>query len=125
MQFNDQQSDLTSLAIDKASYPSIKDRHGRGVKMGKIYKDDIGTVIKVDCGTDLTGATAMKIKVKKPDGTKVEWSASIVEVQKLAYTIVSGDLDQDGTYYLNASLTLNGWSGLGETASFVVYDPYN
>lgn len=92
--------------------------------MGKIYVGDIGTVILVDCGTVITGATNTKLKIKKPDGSKVEWTATIDGTQKLKYTVISGDLNVAGAYYLNASLTLSGWSGLGETATFSVYDPY-
>lgn len=92
--------------------------------MGKIYVGDIGTVILVDCGTVITGATNTKLKVKKPDGSEVEWTATIDGTQKLKYIVASGDLNVAGTYYLNALLILGSWAGLGETATFSVYDPY-
>jgi hypothetical protein len=63
--------------------------------VGKHYIGDIGTIITVDCGTTISGATNTKLKVKKPD-----------------------------VYYLQSSLTISGWTGLGETANFTIYDPY-
>lgn len=64
------------------------------------------------------------MKAKKPDGTEVEWTATIEGTDKLKYTIIAGDLDQSGNYLVNASLILGSWSGLGETATFPVYKPY-
>ena len=39
----------------------------------KSYIGDIGTLIKVDAGTDLSGATQVKIVFKKPSGTINSW----------------------------------------------------
>lgn len=90
----------------------------------KYYVGDTGTEILVDCGSTITGATNTKLKVKKPDGTTVEWTATIDGTDYLKYTTLSADFSVAGTYFLQASLTLGGWSGLGETAQFVIYDPY-
>ena len=87
----------------------------------KVYVGDIGTDIIVDCGEDISTATKTKISVKKPDGSKVLWSASIYNTNYLKYTTVANDLNQSGKYKVQASLTLGAWSGLGETACFTVY----
>lgn len=92
--------------------------------MGKHYIGDIGTIITVDCGTTISGATNTKLKVKKPDGTAEEWATTIDGTDNLKHTTVSGDFDQAGVYYLQSSLTISGWTGLGETANFTIYDPY-
>jgi hypothetical protein len=92
--------------------------------MAKYYVGDIGTEIIVDCGTAIGGATNLKLKVKKPDSTEVEWTATIDGTDNLKYTTVSGDFNLSGTYFLQAALTLSGWSGLGESAQFIVHDPY-
>ena len=92
--------------------------------MTKHYVGEIGTVIIVDCGVDITGATPTTIKVKKPDGTEVEWTATIYDSNYLKYTTISGDFDQSGTYVLQASLTLTGWIGLGDVATFEVYSAF-
>lgn len=90
----------------------------------KSYIGDIGTEIIVDCGSVITGATNLKLEIRKPDGTLVEWIPTIHLTNYLKYTVVTGDFDQAGTYLLQSSLSINGWSGLGETALFVVYNPF-
>jgi len=90
----------------------------------KYYVGDIGTDIIVDCGSTITGATNTKLKVRKPDGTEVEWTATIDGTDNLKYATIADDFSVAGTYLLQASLTLSGWAGLGETAHFIIYDPY-
>jgi len=90
----------------------------------KHYIGEIGTDIIVDCGQDITGATNTELVVKKPDGSIVTWTATIYNTNYLKYTTVSGDFDQAGTYRLQASLTLSGWTGYGETSEFIIYDRY-
>lgn len=90
----------------------------------KYYVGDVGTDIIVDCGSTIIGATDTTLKVKKPDGTEVEWIATIDGATNLKYTTIAGDFSVSGTYFLQASLALGGWTGLGETVQFVIYDPY-
>lgn len=90
----------------------------------KYYVGDTGTDIIVDCGTAITGATATTLKIKKPDGTEVTWTAIIDGTDHLKYTTLIDDFSVPGTYFLQASITLGGWTGLGETAQFMIYDPY-
>lgn len=90
----------------------------------KHYVGEIGTEVLLDTASDLTGATDTKIKCKKPDGTVVEWTATIKETTKLSYITAAGDLDQAGMYRVQTSLTLTGWSGLGETASFKILETF-
>lgn len=90
----------------------------------KHYVKEVGTIVLVDCGCNILGATSTKLKVKKPDGIVVEWAATIEGTNYLKYTIQAGDLGQIGRYYVQASLALFGWSGRGETDSFIVYEPY-
>ena len=89
--------------------------------MSKIYIGDIGTVFTVDCGTDITGASVKKLKIRKPDATLVEWSASVVNTNYLRYTLVSGDLDQAGIYYLQAYVEDGGGKWHGERTEFFVH----
>lgn len=90
----------------------------------KYYVGDIGTVITVDCLCTITGATNLKLKIKKPDETKVEWIPTIDGTTNLKYTVIDGDFNMAGIYYLQASLAVDGWSGLGETVDFRIYKPY-
>ena len=86
----------------------------------KHYIGEIGTEILVDTGVDISSATDTKIQCKKPDGTIVEWSATITDTTKLTYTTLADDFNQSGKYIIQASLVISGWTGRGETAIFDV-----
>jgi len=92
--------------------------------MAKNYVGDIGTVITVDCEEDISAATNTILKVEKPDGTEVEWTASIYDTNYLQYTVVAGDFDQEGVYTVQANLSISGWSGSGDSASFIIHNEY-
>lgn len=89
----------------------------------KVYVDDIGTQISVDVGTTISGATEVTLEVKKSDGTAVSWDAS-VSGQTASVTIESGDFDVAGIYLLQVKLTIDGFTGKGETTSFTVYKAF-
>lgn len=90
----------------------------------KHYINEVGTIILVDCGCDITGATETKLKVRKPDGSLSEWVAIIEGTNYLKYIIQTNDLILAGKYYLQVSLILPGWSGLGETTDFFIHEVY-
>jgi hypothetical protein len=85
------------------------------VSTDKIYVDDVGTVITVDCGSDLEGATEAVLLVRKPDGIEVSWPATIIAIDGvkrfLRYVTHAGELDQPGTYKVQAKVLVPGWSG--------------
>lgn len=92
---------------------------------GKIYVGDEGTVIEVDMGEDISTATVTKFYVYKPGGTTATWTATIYNSNYLRYTIVTDDLDEAGTYYVQPYLEFpSGWKGKGETVNFKVYDSF-
>lgn len=90
----------------------------------KIYVGDVGTIITVDCGEDISTATVNQLAVQKPDGTVVTWEASVYNTNYLRYTVQTDDLDQAGVYKVQSKITLPSWSGLGETDEFTVYEAY-
>ena len=92
--------------------------------MSKNYVGDIGTVITVDCGIDISDATTTELKVQKPDGTLVTWSASVANNNFLKSVITDGDFDQAGFYALHSSVVTPDWSGVGDVVYFKVYDLY-
>lgn len=92
--------------------------------MNKIYVGDVGTVITLDVGEDVSTATTMDIVYKKPDGTTGTWNATLSGTTKIQYTTVSGDIDESGKWYVHAYIVLPSWSGIGETASFEVYEEF-
>jgi len=94
--------------------------------MSKIYQDDIGTIFQFDAGSSLAGATKSDILIKKPLGGEVTWAGTVdgEDNTKVNYTTVADDLDQIGKYYANLDIAIPGWSGLGETATFTVYEKF-
>jgi hypothetical protein len=88
----------------------------------KVYVGDIGTIIEIDMQENISTATELKLKVRKPDGTQVEWTPSIYGTNYLRYTLQVGDLDMAGTYALQPYMTIGTWTGRGDTVSFTVYD---
>ena len=86
----------------------------------KVYVGDVGTIIDVDCGEVLTTATGQSLKVRKPNGAEVVWTATIA-TNSLRHTIIAGDVDIAGTYLIQPYLTLSGWTGRGKTVTLPVY----
>jgi hypothetical protein len=87
-----------------------------------VFKNDIGTVIQVDVGSDVTGATTSRIKFIKPDGTSGYWNATI-STQYLRYTTVEDDLDQVGEWDAQAYVELAAGKWHGEVTRFKVLEP--
>jgi hypothetical protein len=91
--------------------------------MSKVYVGDTGTLIDLDTGVSLVGATVLEIKARKPDGTVVTWTAT-ASTTHLQYTTLNNTLDQHGIWKLQASVTLPSGKWTGETADLKVHAPY-
>lgn len=91
--------------------------------MVKVYKGTVGVLIEVETGVDLTDATEVKLKVKKPSGTTVEWNG-VASGTKIQYTTQTGDLDESGLYYIQAYVVKPTGIYLGETARLHVYEEF-
>lgn len=90
----------------------------------KTYVGDTGTVITLDCGTDISGASALVIKVRKPDRTTTTWTATASGTDSMTFTTLAGTLDQAGTWRLQAMVTLPSGQWLGETAELEVHKAF-
>ncbi|HWQ18555.1 MAG TPA: hypothetical protein VN455_02180 [Methanotrichaceae archaeon] len=90
--------------------------------MSKIYIGDVGVEIRLDTGVDIDDATLLAIEVLKPDKTPDEWEATQYgTTQSITYTTIADDLDQAGTYKLQAYAEWGENSKhLGETVDLVV-----
>lgn len=91
----------------------------------KSYVGDIGTVITVDCGVDISDATAVKLLILKPgSSTEVEWVAEIYNTNYIRYTTVAGDFSIKGTYNLQSFVDTPSGEWRGETVKFKVNDEF-
>ena len=115
----------------------------------KVYIGDIGTVILADMKADISTATVVSLKVKKPgSAVEVTWVGSLyVETlaeyiadtgasasdddfdgiettdnvtRRIKYTIVSGDWSVVKTYKMQGYAELPAWQGRGETFEIVI-----
>jgi len=92
--------------------------------MSKVYVGDTGTLIELDTGVSLAGATVLEIKARKPNGAAVTWTAT-ASATKVRYTTLAADIDQHGMWLLQASVTLPSGKWLGETAELKVFPVYS
>lgn len=90
----------------------------------KTYVGDIGTRITLDCGTDISAATARSIEVRKPDGTTTSWPAVASGTDALYFDTLADSLDRAGDWRLQAKVTLPSGIWLGETVLLRVYAPF-
>lgn len=88
--------------------------------MSKIYTGDTGTAIILDCGTDISGASSLVIKVLTPDKRTLNWVGVLEGTTKIKYVTLSSDLTVPGTYKLQSKVTMPSWSGVGDIVSFQV-----
>lgn len=95
-----------------------------------IYKGDTGKVIKVRVfedtdSSDLSTATNLELSVKKNDGNIVTWVGVADTTDKfIEYTLVTGDINQAGTYTLHAEFDDGGNHFIGNKECFVAYEKY-
>lgn len=85
-----------------------------------VFVGDTGTEIILDCGTDISTGTLFRIEARKPNGTKIHWTATLDGTRKIKYAVQAGDLDTAGKWALQAYVELPGWSGRGEIAAMQV-----
>ena len=94
--------------------------------MTKTYIGDTGTVIVLDTGQSLSGASSVSIAALKPNGaTTVTWAGVVVETTKVSFTAPAGTFDQAGDWRLQAVVVLPSGAWRGETARLTVYLPFS
>jgi hypothetical protein len=92
--------------------------------MGKVYVTDDGTAIELDVGVDVSDATTLQIKAKKPTGSIDTWTATLVGTSVLRYVATAGDFSPAGVWSLQARVVTPDGVWLGETVKLRVYAAY-
>lgn len=99
--------------------------------MSNYYVGDVGTVIILDVGTDVSAATAMSIKVKKPSGGLVVWDAEVGPVSatgdftKIMHVVAEGEWDEQGSWTIQAYVEIGDWKGHGDAVKFKLTSLYS
>jgi hypothetical protein len=93
-----------------------------------IYKNSVGITFEVSTEYDLTSTTNTALLVKKPSNKTATWPAIVYGDPTngvLSYTSVSGDLNEDGFYFLQAYTEFpTGKVLYGVASRFKVMDSY-
>lgn len=90
--------------------------------MSKHYEGDTKTVILVDTLHDITGATKLELRVIKPCNEEVTWTGTLNGTTKIQYITQAADFDEPGKWRLNAYVESPDWTGLGDLATWDVYE---
>lgn len=89
----------------------------------KVFRGDIGILIKVDMKEDVSTATGLNLEVQKPNGEIAKWTPT-VNGDFLEYTTLAGDLNVVGVYKISPILTTGTFSGRGKTVTLEVADKF-
>lgn len=89
--------------------------------MSKVYTGDTGTVIVLDCGQDISAATARSIEVRKPSGATASWSAVAEGNTSIKFTTLGDSLDQPGDWRLQARVVTPSGTWRGEAVTLTVH----
>jgi hypothetical protein len=93
--------------------------------VSKYYVGDVGTEIIVDTTVSLAAATVFQLRVLKPGASSpTTWAGTLYQGTKIRYVVQDGDFSVAGAYLLQAYVEMPGWSGLGNTANFIVYNQF-
>lgn len=88
--------------------------------MKTLFIGDTGTEIVLDCGIDVSSATARKIIARKPSGTRVEWTAAAEGSTSIKYVTQADDLNVAGEWALQAHIEMPDWIGSGDVVRLQV-----
>ena len=71
---------------------------------------DIGTLISIDVGEDVSAATAAEIRYRKPSGASGSWPATVTG-QTVRRVTASDDINEKGLWHFQAFVNLGSWVG--------------
>lgn len=93
--------------------------------MTKVYVGDIGTLLQLDTGQPLSGATSVSIEVRKmATGVEVSLPGVVVSSTKVQVTSVADTFDVAGEWLLQAKVVLPSGTWLGETVPLRIYPKF-
>lgn len=96
--------------------------------MNEVHRGEVGKIFQILTEADLTDATAIIAKVRKPSGKVSAWIPTIYGDPTLGivrYTSVAGDLDEPGMYGLQSYKEASGGRvTIGRAIKFKVLDDF-
>lgn len=70
--------------------------------MAYVKHDDVGTLIVLDTGVDLSETTSVEIIARDPSGTRTVLTGAVVETTKIRHVKTAATLDEVGDWVLEA-----------------------
>lgn len=97
---------------------------GQEIHVGDVGTMFIATLVEDGVALDISAATTLEVVFAKPDGTAATRTAVFYSDGtdgKIRYATITGDLDQDGKWKVQAYVEMPSWSGHSDIATFRVY----
>jgi len=67
-----------------------------------IAEKDIGLQLRLNTGVDISGASVARVDYRKPSGATGSFTGAATGTYYVAYTLQSGDIDEDGEWEFQA-----------------------
>jgi len=90
--------------------------------MVEVFQGDVGTKIILNAGQDISTATKLKIRYRKPNKVIGEWDAVLEGTDSVYYITQPGDLDVSGAWIIQLYVELPTWKGSGSIVRFGVIE---
>jgi len=87
-----------------------------------MVKGDIGTVIDCNMRIDLTDATLLQIKYRKPSGVTGTWTGTLHGAESVRFVTIAGSINEAGTWTFQPYAEKPSWKGHGRAEPVLVED---
>lgn len=77
-------------------------------------------LLTLETGINISSATTMQIKYRKPNGTTGAWTADLEGTTQMKYQMSNSDLDVAGNWVIQAYIVIGGLYGFGEKVNIEV-----
>lgn len=92
--------------------------------MSKIYVGDVGTLISIDCGCDVSDLTAAKVIIRTPAGVEAEYTGTLSGTNFVIYTLLGTEMPAEGEYKIMVEITTSDGVWSGEPDTIQVYNKF-
>lgn len=85
-----------------------------------IFTGDIGTLLTFDLNSEILNSSTVKIRYRKPNGERGEWTGHVIDDSTVGYYTQEGDLDVSGKWRLQVYVETPVWKGSGKITQLTV-----
>ena len=88
-----------------------------------LWANSWGFKLTLDVAVNITKATTMQIRYRKPSGEAGVWKAGLDTSTSIFYIVCKGDLDVTGIWEFQAYVAASDWALPGEIIQVLVASP--